>query len=215
MDNKGYASNMSFFNNQYPQTQTYRIKDFYPNGRFNDGKGMTFEEAVVYDNEFYVKYPIIGNWQYIAFPINNIYIGNGLNFQLAGPNTGDTYIFKAIYNKYGLGNKGLTCVAETYPFIFTSLKKVKELESLNLAYKGTGIIPNVEIGRQRNFNDEIMWTTVTPFTNKEGYTQYFIREVGEYKYIRFRISWNNTETKYISELTAVSITIKTLVDKQR
>lgn len=212
---------MSIFNSIADTEGFYSIQDLLVGGRFNRGSGLTYTQALADST-----YTCLGNWYYTQSVSHSIYVGNGLGFQLVNPNRvsrPQVWCYKVIYDNYtdierslAPTPKSLTYTAITKPFSLSSLNKVKELVSFNLACDSVGdLYPNVYVGTQRNFNDTINWVQVQRYKNPDGYSQYFLRDVGEYKYIRFKLQWSNTLTAYIRKIEAISLVIKPIKNKTR
>lgn len=209
---------MSIFNSVEDAEGFYSIQDLLVGGRFNNGSGLTYNQALANST-----YTCLGNWYYTRSVSPSIYVGNGIGFQLANPEQSKrVWCYIMDYNNYytnrdeSVTPKSLTYTAITKPFSLASLNRVKELVSFNLACDCAGdLYPNVYVGTQRNFNDTISWTQVARYKNPDGYSQYFLRDVGEYKYIRFKLQWSNTSTAYIRKIEAISLVIKPVKAKTR
>ena len=209
---------MSIFNSIADTEGFYSIQDLLVGGRFNKGSGLTYTQALADST-----YTCLGSWYYTRSVSNSIYVGNGIGFQLANPSRSNrVWCYRLDYNNY-YSNRidsatpmSLVYTAITKPFSLSSLNRVKELVSFNLACDSVGdLYPNVYVGTQRNFNDTINWVQVQRYKNPDGYSQYFLRDVGEYKYIRFKLQWSNTSTAYIRKIEAISLVIKPVKAKTR
>ena len=209
---------MSIFNSIADTEGFYSIQDLLVGGRFNNGSGLTYNQALAKST-----YTCLGSWYYTRSVSPSIYVGNGIGFQLADPGQSRrVWCYQLDYNNYytnrddSVTPKSLTYTAITKPFSLASLNRVKELVSFNLACDcASDLYPNVYVGTQRNFNDTISWTQVARYKNPDGYSQYFLRDVGEYKYIRFKLQWSNTSTAYIRKIEAISLVIKPVKAKTR
>lgn len=206
---------MSIFDDKYPMSPTYCYLDAYEGGRLNNGAGMTYEEGNAVNDSGRPLYPYNGNWSIIDYPARTILIGNGQEFQPIGYEAGKSYIHKIDYNIYGYEGKSLECILQTRPFIFSTLRGVKELVSLNIAIEGTGLLPTLTVYTQKNYHSPKAEHIITPYVNGEGYVQYFLRDIGEYKVLTFKLSWTNTASSYISAILAISLTVVPKTEVQR
>ena len=206
---------MSIFDDKYPMSPTYCYLDAYEGGRLNNGAGMTYEQGNALNERGKPLYPYNGNWSIIDYPARTMLIGNGQEFQVAGYEAGKSYLHKVDYKTYAYAGRSMNCSMLTRPFIFTSLRGVKELISLNIAIEGTGLLPNLTVYTQKDYHSPKVEHNITPYLNADGYVQYFLRDIGEYKVLTFKLSWTNTESAYISAVLGISLTVKPKTEVQR
>lgn len=193
---------MSIFNNEYPIEQSYTIKDFQVGGKWEREHGtLTYEQAL---NK--PTYTITGKWLSLGFPSDKLVIGDRTNFQPVEAGNYLPTVFKLDYTKYGYGNNGLTCKLRTTPFSFSTLKNVKELVALRLAFEGAGnLLPTLRVGWQNSFKDPVEWVTIPAVEDPDGFVKYYLRKLNAHTYYRFELSWKNTETTYINKLHYISL----------
>lgn len=180
-----------------------------------NANAQTWAAFRLLDQEGYSQYPWKGSWSVNNEPRKTLIIDNDNVFQIHRFPLDNPHIHKLSYHVFGQGNSSKQCLLETNPICFNSLAKVKYLNALKIAFKGSGnYYPKVKIGGQQNYSDVIEWIEVPVFVDKTGHILYYLRNVSQYKIYRFQIYWNNTEHSYISELSSVSIEYEPLDERR-
>lgn len=108
-------------------------------------------------------------------------------------------------NANKLDGTSFACIVETFDFYFGNFNLVKEITKAVLEYTSVGN-PNltVSIASRHNQSETLVYGTPVPVTNIDGSNSFFIRTPGVGKYLRFKFTWNNTATDYITGLTLLS-----------
>ncbi len=138
---------------------------------------------------------IDGDWQ---FPLSSL-------TQIHGGNAGGLFVNNSIFAKSD--ETPIPCEIETYEFYADSLFDAKEFDILCLHYSGLGV-PNVklQVGTRKNRLAPVVWSTaVEAYNQLAGETVYHFRRDGVGKLVRFKFTWDNTNTNYVEELTNLSL----------
>lgn len=197
---------MSIYNKLFDTSQVVRYYDMLPQGKLP----LTWNDL----NE--KGYTGNGSWLFNPIPRPPVIMGNADIFQLKNPDPSKTYIFRIIYDQYGTKDNPITVRLRTNTIALETLKNVKSLISLNVAYESSGnILPILRVSSRKNYNDVEKWIEIPASVNQEGYLQYWLRRVGEYKYITFELEYTNDGENYISKMKAVSLTAKIVKTKER
>lgn len=197
---------MSIYNKLFDTSQVVRYYDMLPQGSLQ----YTWNDL----NE--KGYTGNGDWLFNPIPRPPVIMGNSDIFQLPNPDKSKTYIFRIVYDQYGTKDKPITVRLRTNTLALETLKNVKSLISLNVAYDfGGNIQPILRVSARQNYGDPDNWTEIPATVNPEGYLQYWLRRAGEYKYITFELEYTNDGENYISRLKAVSLTVKIVKTKER
>ena len=177
------------------------------------GNGYTY--VLCNTEEGYRQYN--DSWTKTVFPEQAIIVGTGEIFQPTYNNgTGEKFPLHYIdYDKVGTATNPRTCRIVTKPFYFNSIASVKELTAIRLAVQGSGLMPTLYVDRQKNLFSDKVRVEIKPWLDRDGYVIYYLREVGEYKYLTFTFEWTNTDTAYIKKLYALSIIAKVSKGKTR
>lgn len=96
-------------------------------------------------------------------------------------------------------------IVETFDFYFGNFNLVKEILTVILDYVGVGT-PNItcSIASRENQSEPIVYATAIPMSNIDGSFAFYSRTPGVGKYLRFKFTWNNTSTDYITDLTLLA-----------
>ncbi len=138
---------------------------------------------------------IDGDWQYPVGIFSEMHGGY------------DGRIFNDNLSRLRTGGLPLLCQIETYEFFAESLFNEKEFDVLCLHYAGEGR-PNIKlfIGTRNNRLAPIVYSSaVEAWDQLEGETVFHFRNKGVGKLVRFKFSWENTATNYVTELTNLSL----------
>ena len=195
---------MSIFTNNTFAVNSYTFEDFFEGGYWNQGLGLTFNQALAGD------YPCVGEWFNIAFPTGQIIVGQGYNYQPTVPSDNVSWIYQTDKNYFGTKNTGTEIIVESNYLILESIRKLRTLKYLKLGYSSVGnIVPKVEICIKDNFNDTETWYECKHFVDKNNHNSYLLRDMGAHVYFKFRITWTNTSDDYIKSLNVISLTVDT------
>lgn len=213
---------MSIFNNTSNVSLKYSYESMKPGGDFplpegaDPTNGYTFLMCKDKGTAGYLQFN--NSWTKSVFPNETLVIGNGSLFKPvynAGNGEIKYPLYYIDYDKVGTATNPRTCRIVTKPFIFTSIAYVKELVALRLSLEGSGLMPTLYVDRQKNLHSPKLRVKIEPWVDRDGYVIYYLREVGEYKYLTFTIEWTNTDTDYILKISAISLLYKTLKAKTR
>jgi len=104
-----------------------------------------------------------------------------------------------------LNGDGFDFVAETFDFFFNSIEDTEEINKCSIEFTGAGN-PNIQVyicGR-KNQDSTMTWSAPVSVENLDGTRSFYFRNSGVGKYIRFKFTWTNTNTDYITDLRLIS-----------
>lgn len=135
-----------------------------------------------------------------GFPLRLPQLSGGLS----DPTT--PVIAKATDARLKLDGSSFASEIETFDFFFEDIEETKEVTKATIEYTGLGQPDiRVEIGSRHNQSEDIVWSSPIGLTNQGGSLNFFFRSEGVGKYLRFRLTWNNTDTAYIDDLRFLSL----------
>lgn len=127
--------------------------------------------------------------------------------QLTGLNTGSGILVGQVSNELlDAENTPIIAEAETFDLYYEYPDLTKELNKASIEFTGLGR-PDIqlEIGIRANQLEDIEWCTPIDVLQLNGTFSFFFRVQGVGKFIRFRLSWTNTETDYIDDIRLLSV----------
>jgi hypothetical protein len=98
-------------------------------------------------------------------------------------------------------------LVETFDFFFETIGQVNEITKVLLEYIGSGS-PNIQvfIGTRANQSQTISWSAAVDIDRSTNSSlNFFHRQKGVGKFIRFRFTWGNTGTNNATELRLLSL----------
>lgn len=212
---------MSIFNDDYPVEITLTIQDLLPGGKFESGRGLTYQQALDADVEqTVVKYPCLGLWQEIG-QINNIVLisdnkifapqfpavaVNGVNLPI---------IYKIDYEDSFASNYSYyrEWTILTNPLCLSSLKYIKELKSFRIAFTSGGAEPDIiaqsyiqlYVKAYNNFSDAAVFKQVPCYIDTNGHFIWYLREFANKKIFVFKLTGSCGSYFGASKISSISL----------
>lgn len=222
---------MSILSNRENSVGSYVFADYLESGIgtiiLADGSiktgNITFQDILDVDKKYTpeIKYPCSTTadnaWYLFGIPLKNLWLGQGSSFQ---PYINSKQPF-GIYTKdptyWGDGVYDYTPVEiETNWLILSTLDLIKELVSFKISYEGTkDFYPTVKVSVKNNYHSNAIEKTLSPYIDLDGNLMYDLRDVSGYKFIKFNISFDNTNDKFISAINTMSIIVKPVKARNR
>jgi hypothetical protein len=96
---------------------------------------------------------------------------------------------------------------ETFDFYFTDLGEMHEVTKALIEFTGSGDVDMaVSIGTRSNQSKDVAWASPRDVDkDTDGSLNFFLRDVGVGKFLRFEFSFGNTETDNIDDLRLLSL----------
>ena len=106
-----------------------------------------------------------------------------------------------------LDGDGFDFIAETFDFFFGSIEFTEEVTKCSIEFTGGGS-PNLQVSvcGRKNQDSAMTWSTPVAVANIDGSRSFYLRKDAIGKYMRFKFTWTNTATDYITDLRLLSIT---------
>jgi len=104
-----------------------------------------------------------------------------------------------------LNGDGFNFIAETFDFFFNSIEDTEEINKCSIEFTGSGN-PNLQVSicGRKNQDSAVTWSSPVDVENIDGSRSFYFRSSGVGKYIRFKFTWTNTATDYITDLRLIS-----------
>lgn len=138
---------------------------------------------------------IDGDWQ---FPASSL-------LELHGGSAGAVYNANAAFQRSA--GSAIAFQAETYEMFAETLFKKKEFDQAVLHFTGAGA-PDIQlfIGTRNHRLDAVTWSSARALsTQLAGECVWHFRRDGVGKLVQFKLTWNNTSTDYVDQLTNFSL----------
>ena len=105
-----------------------------------------------------------------------------------------------------LDSTAFTHTLETTDFFFNDIAKVHEVVTVLLEFTGAAA-PTIQlqVGARDNQYDDIAWTVAKDINYTTGTYGFFIRNEGQGRLLRFRLTWANSAASFVTDLRQLSL----------
>jgi len=212
---------MSIFNDDYPVEITLTIQDLLPGGKFESGRGLTYQQALNADiGQTTVKYPCLGLWQEVGQINNIVLVSDNTIFapQFPALTSADAIIpsiYKIDYQDPFAGSYGYyrPWTIQTNPLCLNSLKYIKELKSFRVAFTSGGAEPDIVaqsyiqlyVKAYNNFSDSATFKQIPCYVDTHGHFIWYLREFANKKIFEFKLTGSCGSYFGASKISSISL----------
>jgi len=151
---------------------------------------------------------IDGDWQFKILPFRGIFGG-----ELTADIEHGT-IYEDVEEFAMFDDTAMACEFETYEFDVNSFFGTKEIDAMKLLIKKSGS-PNITLNVSTRPNQDTAFTTsidIDSSAQLAGATEFYFSNFGVDNFMKFKVSWNNTDANYIEEVYGIAFKVRTPIE---